>query len=70
MDKKDKTTIGICATLALGAMLLFGPISDPALPEVVYGSDGKPYTQDGERIEEDSPLWECTRDDNRAHCED
>ena len=62
--KKSLVTL----VLALIAFLLVSP-SDPALPEVVYGSDGKPYTQDGQRIEEDDPLWECTRDDDRPLCE-
>lgn len=51
------------AILAL-LMVVLGP-SDPALPEVVYDRDGVAWTQDGERIKEDHPLWDCERMGNR-----
>lgn len=71
MDDKTRDTVKVWAIGIAGAILAFfliasGPINDPALPEVVYDKDGKPWTQDGERIEEDDPRWECTRDDDRC----
>lgn len=66
---RNKITVTVAAAFALGVMALLGPVNDPALPEIVYGPDGAPYTQSGERIEEDDPRWECTRDDDRAHCD-
>ena len=57
--------VGIVGALLALLMVVLGP-NDPALPEVVYDRDGKPWTQDGERIEEDDPRWECTRDDDRC----
>jgi len=57
--------VGIVGAILALLMVVLGP-NDPALPEVVYDRDGKPWTQDGERIEEDDPRWECTRDDDRC----
>lgn len=65
-DTAGLWAVGIVGALLALLMVVLGPISDPALPEVVYDRDGKPWTQDGERIEEDDPRWECTRDDDRC----
>lgn len=56
--------IGIAGAIIAFLMLVTGP-NDPALPEVVYDRDGVAYTQDGERIEEDHPLWNCETMGNR-----
>lgn len=74
MSHKTKDTIRVWAvgiTGAVLAMLLIwaGPVSDPALPKVVYDNNGVPWTQDGERIEEDHPLWDCAERGKRV-CED
>lgn len=51
--------------LALVTFLYVSP-SDPALPEVVYDRDGVAWTQSGERVEEDHPLWDCETMGNRS----
>lgn len=56
--------IAIVGAIAALLMTVLGP-NDPALPEVVYDRDGVPWTQDGERIEEDHPLWDCKEMGNR-----
>ena len=56
--------IAIVGAIAALLMVVLGP-SDPALPEVVYDRDGVAWTQDGERIEEDHPLWDCKEMGNR-----
>lgn len=61
-------TVGTTAVLLALLLVWMGP-SDPALPEVVYDRDGKPWTQDGERIEEDDPRWEGTRDNDRGQAD-
>ena len=65
-DTAKVWVVGIAGAVLALLLVWMGPISDPALPEVVYDRDGKPWTQDGERIEEDDPRWECTRDDDRC----
>lgn len=65
MDSRVNRVLLIVAALVAGLVFWITPPNDPALPEIVYDREGKPYTQDGERVEEDDPLWEGTRDDNR-----
>ena len=56
--------VGIVGAILALLMVVLGP-NDPALPEVVYDKDGVAWTQDGERIEEDHPLWDCERMGNQ-----
>lgn len=56
--------VAIVGAIAALLMVVLGP-SDPALPEVVYDRDGVPWTQDGERIEEDMVEFNCETMGNR-----
>ena len=61
---KRARVIVFLAALVLLALYL-APMDDPALPEVVYDRDGVAYLQDGTRIEEDMPQWDCETMGNR-----
>jgi len=52
-DTVKDWVVGIVGAVLILLVVLMVPFSDPALPEVVYDRDCVPWTQDGERIEEE-----------------